>query len=150
MIMSIDPGINTGIAYRFDNEALGTLTVEKPPDETVEAWDRSMLDIISFIVGHKPSTVVIESFLGIQMQSKYGIETMELIGAVRGCCLSMGIMLVKQPPAYRMTSVPMAKDILQLMKERFNKPYTNHEVSALSHLLAYERKLANARKTAVI
>lgn len=138
MIMAIDPGLNVGIAYRFDNNNWGTLTFLSN-DNT----DINMREIVYQIRSRSNlKVVVIESFLGIQMQSSAGIATIELIGAVRGICLACDIPCVKQTPAQRITMVPTAQNMLAERRTAIGSSFTNHEVSALAHLLAFERKAA--------
>lgn len=146
MLLSVDPGLNVGLAFRFDNGAWGTLTL-KPNANT----DVNMGEIIHEILLRKDNltAVVIESFLGIQMQSSAGIQTMELIGAVRGVCLLLNIPCIKQTPAQRMMQVPTAKAMLTARRKELKNSvsFTDHEVSALSHLLTYERRVARVLST---
>lgn len=148
MIMAIDPGLNIGLAFRFKNGNFGTMTMTKQDD-----WNRNMYDLVEEIRQRVPRVVVIESFVGFQMQNVYGIETMELIGAVRGACLVLDIPCVKQTPSQRMTRVPSAKRMLEERKAEMRAigqrwTYTNHEESALAHLLTREAAVANAAKLA--
>lgn len=142
MILVIDPGLNVGLAYRYDNRQWGTITWAKQDN-----WDINTKDIIDEIVAKKPDEVVIESFVGFQMQNAYGIETMEFIGVVRGACLALNIKLTKQTPAQRITRVPTAKLMLEGRKDVLRAAgtkwtYTDHEVSALAHLLTREAAIA--------
>jgi hypothetical protein len=134
VIVAVDPGQNTGFAFRFDNGNWGTLTVEKVPD----AGDR--LDMVLGVLTEQfqqqqCQTLVIEMFKTMSRYvSKYGLETIELVGAVRAVCHMHGIPVVQQMPAQRLY---MERDAATLLKER-GRAYTDHEVSALAHLLAYE------------
>lgn len=148
MLFCIDPGLNVGKAYRFNNGHFGTVTMPKQDD-----WNLNMHDLVQEIMDRRPDEVVIESFVGFQMQNAYGIETMELIGAVRGACLVLDIPCVKQTPSQRMTRVPSAKRLLEERKAEMRAAgtkwtYTDHEVSALAHLLTREAAVANAAKLA--
>lgn len=138
MIIAIDPGLNVGLAFRFDNTAWGTLTM--PPRKD---WDANFQDLIHELRKRAASLscVVIESFVGRQqMLSKYGIETIELVGAVRGACLVFNIELIKQTPGERFSMVAEATSLLAARRKELKISYTDHEISALSHLLVYERR----------
>lgn len=135
--MAIDPGQNVGLALRFDNGNWGTLTVPKVPDgderfdmvlsTLAEAWDK-----------YHPTGLVVESFKTMSRYvSKYGLETIELVGAIRALAYVHHVPIVQQMPSQRLFMQHQAHDLL---KER-RAPFTDHEVSALSHLLAYEYKL---------
>lgn len=148
MILAVDPGLNVGLAYRFQNGNFGTMTMPKQDD-----WNINMHELVNEIRMRVPDEIVIESFVGFQMQNAYGIETMEVIGAVRGACLVLGIPCVKQTPAQRMTRVPSAKRLLEERKAEMRAAgtkwtYTDHEVSALAHLLTREAAVANAARLA--
>jgi hypothetical protein len=97
--------------------------------------------ILTDILVRKPDTVVIEAFIGIQLLSKYGIETLELIGAVRGVCMVNNIPCEKRTPASRKLMEIEAKALLDERRRRMGPTfsYTVHEVSALAHLLSWER-----------
>lgn len=88
--------------------------------------------------------IIIESFLGIQYRGGHGIDTLELIGAVRGVCALLNIPVVKQTPAQRKMQEPNATMSLLYRKKALGLKYTAHEVSALAHLLTYEKRLGRA------
>lgn len=136
MIMAIDPGQNVGLAFRFDNGNWGTMTVPKVPDgderfdmvlSTLgEAWDK-----------YRPTGLVVESFKTMSRYvSKYGLETIELVGAIRALAYVHQVPIVQQMPNQRLFMEYQAKELLRERKT----PYTDHEVSALAHLLAHEYK----------
>lgn len=135
MIIAIDPGLTTGMAFRFDNQNWATKTI------TPEA---GMLGVLSEITKREPSLVVIEAYIGSAALNKYAIETLELIGAVRGVCLIRGVPVEKRIPAVRKLMELEAGAFLTARKKAmrgvFN--YTVHEVSALAHLLTWERHVA--------
>lgn len=134
MMMAIDPGQNVGMALRFDNGNWGTLTVEKVPSGD-ERFDMVLSTLIELFNKYKPEGMVVESFKTMSRYvSKYGLETLELIGAIRAIAYLHKVPIVQQMPSQRLFMEHEAK---QLLKERANR-YTDHEVSALAHLLAYE------------
>lgn len=134
MMMAIDPGQNVGMALRFDNGNWGTLTVEKVPSGD-ERFDMVLSTLIELFNKYKPEGMVVESFKTMSRYvSKYGLETLELIGAIRAIAYLHKVPIVQQMPSQRLFMEHEAK---QLLKDRANR-YTDHEVSALAHLLAYE------------
>lgn len=137
MIMAIDPGQNVGMAFRFDNGNWGTLTVEKVPDED-DRLDMVLSTLVETWEKYHPTTVVIERFATMSRYvSKYGLETIELVGAVRAVAYVHKITLVQQMPNQRLFMQHQAKELLREAKRR----HTDHEVSALAHLLAHEYKM---------
>ena len=134
MLITVDPGQNVGMALRFDNGNWGTLTVEKVPSGA-DRFDMVLSTLVELVDKYAPKVIVIESFKTMSRYvSTYGLETLELIGAVRAVAYLRETPVVMQSPQER---VFMEGDAKGLLKER-NKRYTDHEVSALAHLLAYE------------
>lgn len=139
MILSIDPGLSTGLAARLDNGHWWT--------DTVVGSEEAFKHVVNLITSLKPDKVVIEHFSTMQYLSKYGIETIELIGAVKGACLLNKIPLYRQTPSTRKPKEQEATTMLKERKQQLGgivegsrvKPgYTDHEVSALAHLLMFE------------
>lgn len=155
MILSIDPGLSTGLAARLDNGHWWT--------DTVVGSEEAFKYVVGLITNLKPNKVVIEHFSTMQYLSKYGIETIELIGAIKGACAVHNVPLYRQTP---LTRKPKEQEATAMLKERKQqlggsietkvtgtaaiviKPgYTDHEVSALAHLLMFERRLELAEGT---
>lgn len=138
MIISVDPGGSTGMAFRLDDAERSFACI------TIPGYD------IPEVVGQiaKRATivqaVVIESFLGIQYRSAHGIETLELLGAVRGVCALLGIPCIKQAPAQRTAKERIARTMLQERTKALGLAFTPHEVSALAHLLTFEAAVSKA------
>lgn len=132
MIIAVDPGGSTGMAFRLDDAARSFACI------TIPGYD------IRTVIGHintratSVQAVVIESFLGIQYRSAHGIETLEMIGAVRGVCALLGIPCIKQAPAQRTAKERIATQMLQERSKALGLAHTPHEVSALAHLLTFE------------
>lgn len=132
--MAIDPGQNVGMALRFDNGQWGTLTVEKVPSGD-ERFDMVLSTLLELWEKHQPDVLVVESFKTMSRYvSRYGLETLELIGAIRALAYMQKVPIAQQMPNQRAFMEEQARDLL---KERARR-YTDHEVSALAHLLAYE------------
>lgn len=140
MIIAIDPGQHTGIAVRLDNGEWATLMADKLPDDTERL--NMVLDTLTDLIQRNTTTaIVVENFKTMGYLSKYGIETIELIGAVKAMCFVYDVKLVRQDPSHRdaftQTSNRMIKDRARTLKI----PMSDHEVSALAHLLCYEYSL---------
>lgn len=138
MLLAIDPGGSSGLAFRLDDEPKSAACI------TIPGYD--IKEVVTMIAQRATQleVIIIESFLGIQYRGSHGIETLEMIGAVRGVCALLNLPVVKQTPAQRKMQEPKALKILQLRKQLIKLNYTPHEVSALAHLLTYERRLGLA------
>lgn len=144
MLMAVDPGQNTGMAFRFDNGNWGTLTVQKVPD-AAERFDMVLSLLLEQLDGKhgRVNTLVMESFKTMSRYlSKYGLETIELVGAVRALCYVKDVPVVHQMPAQRLAFEKLAADMLKKRDVMF----TDHEVSALAHLLCYEYRTEQVAK----
>src|SRR3990167_1416896 len=89
MILSIDPGITTGLAVRYTDGILRVSSTRSPED----LWrliDRLALD-----------AVVCESFATAGRISRYGLQTVRLIGSIQHACWQRSVRLVEQPPSFR-------------------------------------------------
>lgn len=138
MIIAVDPGQNVGLAFRFNNGNWGTLTVPKVPDGD-DRLDMVMTTLERHLDAETCTLMVYEDFKTMSRYiSKYGLETVELIGVLRAVCYMRKIPVVHQTAQQRYF---MVNDAKELLKSR-SLMHTNHEVSALSHLLAYEHRAA--------
>lgn len=134
VIVAVDPGQNVGMAFRFDNGNWGTLTVEKLPTAD-ERFDVTLGTLVEQFQKNPCEVLVLERFTSMSRYlSKFGIETIELVGAIRAVCYLSGVEVALQMPGHRLG---MEGDARTLLKER-GRRFTDHETSALAHLLAYE------------
>lgn len=138
LVIAVDPGLNVGIAYKFPNGNFGTATMPNQPD-----WDTNMQALLLELDERKPDIIVFEGFTGRQAFNKFSIETTEMVGAIRGFCLLKHIAYVKQMPGDRIMRVPSATRMLEERRAALRAAgekwtFTNHEVSALAHLLTWE------------
>lgn len=116
------------MAVRFDNEQWGTLCVP-----------RSLRTVMDQITDFAPRKIAIETFIGMGYLSKYGIETMELIGAIKYYCLLHDVEMVRRTNVQRAHQMPEA---IKLLRERYSGTkyrFENHEIDALAHLLSWEK-----------
>lgn len=141
MIIAVDPGQNVGLAFRFNNGNWGTLTVPKVPDGD-DRLDMVMSTLVKHLDAETCTMMVYEDFKTMSRYiSKYGLETVELIGVLRAVCYIRKIPVVHQTASQRFF---MVNDAKELLKSR-SLIHTNHEVSALSHLLAYEYRVSEGK-----
>lgn len=138
MFIAIDPGLSTGMAFRFNNGQWGTVTIPNMPDPN-ERLGLVLGTVVDQLMPGKDrcEAIIVEAFITMGYLSRYGIETLELVGALKSVCYLWSIPFVKQVPGIRMGMEPTAKKMLKARETQF----TDHEVSALSHLLSYERTL---------
>lgn len=137
-ICAVDPGLTTGIAYRFDHGGWGTVSVPRSMEEVV------LKQLESF----QPKIIIIETFVGMGYLSKYGIETMELIGAIKFWCIWRKAELVRRTNVQRKPMIPVALDLLRVRRKELDAKFTDHEMDALSHLLSWERDNERGRARA--
>lgn len=120
-LIAIDPGGNTGVAIRFNNDYfVHTLT---NPDE-----------VFRYIVQDKWDAVIYEDFNTGGNISKDGQHTLKVIGGILALCWDQGFKVYRQMPQDRMAFMARANDLL---KGRYIK-VTNHDKDALAHLLRWE------------
>lgn len=135
-ILCLDPGITTGVAYIY--------TGEIPKTDALKTHEEVYLLVDSIHAHHGGwNHVVIEQFSTDNMISKYGLRTVELVGAVEVLCWLRGI------PFHR--RVPMQRKPFLLRAERYlkdKKGRVDHEVDALAHLIGFLNKLEREEKVA--
>jgi len=120
-LVSIDPGITTGIATCNPAGDFATCTL----GSSGEVWD--------FVLQHegvKDALVLAEQFVTKGRISKYGLETVRIIGGIQALCRQFDIRLQMDMPGHRIAYIP---DALRLLPRS-----TEHEMDALSHILAWE------------
>lgn len=97
-------------------------------------------------MGNDWDYVVVEQY-STQLIGKYGLRTVELVGAIESLCWYKKFNLIKRSPIQRTPFVPRAKALMQSLKlgEGLLDEVTRHQVAALSHLLGFERALADGK-----
>lgn len=135
MRLAIDPGMTTGLAVRYAADKWSTFAVEG----TVPVLIGWIQKLASEDFNSPLEEVVIEKFLGTQRyMSKYGIETIELIGAVKALCHLMSIPLVFQTPSQKFPFMDEARGLLVERRKAWRLSFTDHDQDALAHLLRRE------------
>lgn len=117
-VMAIDPGGNTGIAWYLDGK--------------IDSVCVPVTKAMSVIMDESIEFFVIERFATSGRISKYGIETIDLVGQVKGWCLAKGKTLTLQSPQSRRAWMERATNFLGA-KRRID----DHEDDALAHLFQY-------------
>lgn len=137
MLIAVDPGQHTGLAFRLDNGEWATLMADKMPDPDERL--HMVLDTLVEQLGKGTTTaVIVENFKTMGYLSKYGIETIELIGAVKTLCYVYRVPIVRHDNSVRVAFEPQAKRMLRERAAKLRLTVSDHEVSALAHLLRYE------------
>jgi len=119
LVLAIDPGITTGLAYNNNG-------IYCTSEYTIKE------DLWSLI--NSPSlwdAVVYERFLTGGRISAPGLYTVNLIGSIEYICFSKKINIYPQMPQKKIAFLKQAKEIL-------GKGHSDHEVDALAHLLSWE------------
>lgn len=122
LYLAIDPGGTTGIAMRL-NDTYETIVC----DEAIQLW--------SIVTGTPWDAVVYEDFKAQQI-SKYGIYTVQLIGAIRALCWVNGVSCYTHEPQQRKPYLPKARAWLSVQ----HRAWQGHEMDALAHLMMFEEK----------
>lgn len=129
VIISIDPGVTTGIAIRYDDDRIGTHVITK--DRQVREL-RNLMELIT------PDVCVFEEFSAQQIDTN-GLHTVRLIGAIEVLCLLRGCTCVLQFPWERNGQLQAARAWHK------GKKHMVHQVDALAHLLLYEDRVASGK-----
>lgn len=122
MILAVDPGPHTGMAFRMDD---GTLEV---------IMSQSIDEVMQLILERRPTEIVVERFATGGRMSGYGHETVEMVGIMRGLAFSINARFEKRTPQQRYAFMDEAHEILKVGRSKLR----SHEVDALAHLLSWE------------
>jgi hypothetical protein len=120
-VISVDPGGTSGIAFELDSGQRATCALTDPN----EVWSLAARDAFDVIV--------VERFTTSGVLSKYGLQTIEIVGGLRAIAHLYNKRLVLHYPQQRLAYMADAKQLLRDLKV----PYVIHEVDATAHMLAY-------------
>lgn len=128
MIMAIDPGGTTGVAFHADQSegGKGYLTcVTHTPDELWNLFEFG---------GKHPEVVICEDFQTGNRINPIQHYTIRLVGGIQALCSFLQVPLYMQSPQNRKAFLKDAEDILK----RDGRKFMEHEKDALAHLLRWE------------
>ena len=119
-VVAIDPGAHCGVAYRRDDGKADAIMIHNDIET-----------VLSIVKAASPSTIIVERFATGGHVSKYGFETVEIVGMMRAMAYMLDAQFVRQQPQFRIAFLEEAKKQLEGRR-------TQHERDALAHLLAWE------------
>lgn len=123
-ILSIDPGITSGIALRCRG-VIHTTTCS------------SMEEVYDLIrPPASPELVIFERFTA-KLISTYGLHTVKLVGGIQALCYAFNIKCIGHMPQERKPFLDLARTVLLANSMPDYKPVI-HEIDATAHLLAHE------------
>ena len=82
----------------------------------------------------RPEVLVVERFATSGRISAPGLETVEIVGSLRGLAWMLDIEYMRRTPAQRYPMMHEARTYMNALKVA----HTDHQVDALAHLLVYE------------
>lgn len=127
-VLAIDPGVTAGIAVKI----LGEYNCVQ---------SKTLDGVLVFL---QPSLqwdyVIVELFATAGKISKYGLYTIEMVGAVAAMCKTNNYRLIRHPPQKRYAFLKQAHAIIT---EKHLRMEGEHKMDALAHLLSFEYWLAN-------
>lgn len=137
-LIAIDPGGTTGISILLDGKVhtrtFHTIKGSKPPSKAIDFVPGPFFKFLKSVDWH---AIVIENFVTDNMVSKFGLYTIQLVGAVKMFAYMTDTPVYVQMPQYRYSS---KKQMTELLKGR---EVVIHERDATMHLLAYLEKGPN-------
>jgi hypothetical protein len=119
-IISIDPGLTIGIATFINNEYHTTNLT-------------TLLELFE-ILDNDWELVLVENYFGGGRLSSEGAQTLRIVGAVIGFCYKANIPVQINIPSSRVSGILHAQEILA------NQHHSKHELEALSHLIAHQKR----------
>lgn len=134
--IAIDPGGTTGIAILLPDGTVETTTFHtikgsKPPKIKVEFVPQFFFKFLKAVDWH---AIVIENFVADNMVSKFGLYTIQLVGAVKMFGFMTNTPVYVHMPQYRYSSKKQMTELLA------GREVVIHERDATMHLLAFIEK----------
>lgn len=147
--IAVDPGSSSGIAVLTERDEIVTMTLDTSEGD-IEG-------VLALLLEQTPDVVIVERFITSGMMSRYGLHTVELVGAIKALQhLAETILVVGTPnhvfhpfqiifrtPSQRKVRVPAAKAMLA-ERRVLGMRHTDHEVDALAHLLGWIASIEGA------
>jgi hypothetical protein len=144
--IAIDPGSSTGVAILTERDEIVTMTLDTSEGDVA--------GVLELLLEQRPSTVIVERFVTSGLMSRYGLHTVELVGAIKALSHLAGSTelylehihgkipafdLVLRTPSQRAVRIPTAKVMLRERRTTLGHKFTDHEVDALAHLIGWMR-----------
>lgn len=120
-LIAVDPGITTGMAFWVNGQV-----------RTCVAYNEK--EVVELLEGAK--AVVVERFATAGRLSGYGLQTIELVGTIRGWCWAKGVEFFIATPQQRYPRMSEAEASVGWIITP--SKVAKHEVDALAHLLAFD------------
>lgn len=127
-ILALDPGKTTGFAVaRKGNDGYSIVT-------TGALYTHN--SVLDTLVRHKSLlAVVCEIYTTANIRTQAQVETLELIGAIKGFCYNTGIPFIGQYPTTRRAYLSKADHYIR--KHNVPRDIAQHATDALAHLFRY-------------
>jgi hypothetical protein len=137
IVLSLDPGGTTGIAWRLPGGVYVTQTCDTP-------------DCLYEIMCHgKPDVVIVEDFETGGRVNQFSIYTIKLVGAALALAYSLGSEVYLHMPIERRAMLRKSRDFLTQSRGpgqgsgTRNPAWVVHEKDALAHLFTWEYRCLN-------
>lgn len=129
VVIGIDPGVSTGVAIAtlYDLE---THEITAGQYNIITATCTDYNQVWEYI--RPPVEVLIIEKFSSQLISKYGIQTVEIVGGVKALCAEHDIELIEDTPQQRKPFLEKARSLVPMREN-----HTIHEVDALAHVVRY-------------
>lgn len=145
--IAIDPGSSTGVAILTERDEIVTMTLDTSEGD--------IDGVLGLLLEQMPDVVIVERFITSGTMSRYGLHTVELVGAIKALHHLAETMyvensaplarvfhpfeLVLRTPSQRAVRIPAAKIMLRERRTTLGHKFTDHEVDSLAHLLGWMR-----------
>lgn len=124
-LIAIDPGGTTGIAVKMAAADHYATSTETSPEKVWQLLTACLWD-----------HVIVEKFATGGRISKYGLDTVEIVGGIRALCHTLRFPISLRQPTQRYAWQETAKDYLKSQGTH----HVIHEIEALAHLMAWQDK----------
>lgn len=143
--IAIDPGSSTGVAILTERDEIVTMTLDTSNGDVD--------GVLQLLLEQLPDVVLVERFITSGTMSRYGLHTVELVGAIKALHHLAQTMyvagmhdlvfhpfeLILRTPSQRAVRIPAAKQLLRDRREKLGYKFTDHEIDALAHLIGWMR-----------
>jgi hypothetical protein len=138
-IISIDPGMTTGIAHAYVDRTYQIVSPIRVQLETYDPYDGSLL-ILNLIEELRPDVVVMEDFITRTLAAE--LQPMTIIHIVKWEVIGGGMRLTERPGTLALQQ-PSERSVItdaRLKRLELYQPGMPHANDAMRHLVVYSRK----------